>query len=77
MALQDPRVGSSHTNVPGHDGKRGYGGTCLPKDLKALVYEMQSTPGVEPLVLRACDTRNDQIDRPSQDWKQPGRSVPL
>jgi UDPglucose 6-dehydrogenase len=76
MTLQDVRVGSSHTNVPGHDGQRGYGGTCLPKDLKALVYEMDSTDGVAvPMVLRACDTRNDEIDRPQQDWKQPGRSV--
>ena len=74
MALQDPRVGSSHTNVPGHDGQRGYGGTCLPKDLKAMVYEMNKTE-VAPLVLQACDTRNDSIDRPSQDWKQIGRSV--
>jgi len=75
MALQDSRVGSSHTNVPGHDGQRGYGGTCLPKDLKALVYEIDQTPGAHSIVLKACDERNDRIDRPKQDWKQLGRSV--
>ena len=25
----DGRVGDSHLNVPGHDGKLGYGGTCF------------------------------------------------
>ena len=33
----DKRVGSSHMDVPGFDGKRGYGGTCFPKDCKALI----------------------------------------
>ena len=28
----DGRIGDSHLNVPGHDGKFGYGGTCFPKD---------------------------------------------
>ena len=26
----------THTNVPGPDGKRGFGGTCFPKDLYAF-----------------------------------------
>ena len=33
----DARVGESHLQVPGPDGKRGFGGACLPKDLDALV----------------------------------------
>ena len=33
----DKRIGSSHLNVPGHDGKLGYGGTCFPKDVNALL----------------------------------------
>lgn len=32
----DDRVGHSHTVVPGFDGKRGYGGTCFPKDTAAI-----------------------------------------
>ncbi len=32
----DPRVGISHTQVPGPDGKFGYGGHCFPKDIAAL-----------------------------------------
>ncbi len=32
----DNRVGSSHMKVPGLDAKYGYGGTCFPKDVKAM-----------------------------------------
>lgn len=34
--ISDPRVGPSHTAVPGLDNKRGYGGACFPKDTSAL-----------------------------------------
>ena len=33
---RDIRIGSSHMQVPGHDGRLGYGGACLPKDANAL-----------------------------------------
>lgn len=33
----DPRVGYSHVRVPRFDGKRGFGGSCFPKDTAALV----------------------------------------
>lgn len=33
---KDPRLGSSHMSVPGHDGRRGFGGACLPKDVNAF-----------------------------------------
>ena len=32
----DKRIGNSHMNVPGHDGKNGFGGACFPKDTFAL-----------------------------------------
>jgi len=35
-ACTDPRIGQSHTKVPGFDGKRGFGGACFPKDSKAF-----------------------------------------
>jgi len=34
---KDIRMGNSHMSVPGHDGKEGFGGACLPKDSFALL----------------------------------------
>jgi len=36
---QHPWMGTHHFDVPGHDGKRGFGGACFPKDTKALANE--------------------------------------
>ncbi len=33
----DPRIGTSHMQVPGPDGRRGYGGACFTKDTAALL----------------------------------------
>jgi nucleotide sugar dehydrogenase len=38
----EPRVGPSHMNVPGPDGKFGFGGNCFPKDTKAFVEESRN-----------------------------------
>jgi len=38
----DPRIGPSHTKVPGPDGRKGYGGACFPKDTAAL-YTFSNT----------------------------------
>lgn len=32
----DKRIGDSHMSVPGHDGRLGFGGACLPKDSLAF-----------------------------------------
>jgi UDPglucose 6-dehydrogenase len=37
LMSQDQRIGSDHTLVPGHDGLRGWGGHCFPKDTTAFV----------------------------------------
>ncbi len=34
---KDSRIGESHMNVPGHDGKKGFGGACFPKDSIAFI----------------------------------------
>lgn len=49
----DPRIGYSFI-YPG----AGYGGSCFPKDVKALIRTAQST-GFTPEVLLAVDRRND------------------
>lgn len=33
---KDKRIGSSHMQVPGPDGRMGFGGACFPKDSNAL-----------------------------------------
>ena len=37
----DTRIGNSHMDVPGHDGRRGFGGACFPKDTNALLSYSQ------------------------------------
>lgn len=34
----DKRIGFSHTQVPGPDGKLGFGGACLPKDSEEFTH---------------------------------------
>ena len=29
-------INDTHTHIPGHDGKFGYGGKCFPKDISAF-----------------------------------------
>lgn len=70
----DTRLGTSHWNVPGHDGKFGFGGTCFPKDLNALIQYAESTGQPTPL-LRAIWEKNLEV-RPEKDWEQDkGRAV--
>ena len=42
IIANDDRVGSTHLQVPGPDGKRGYGGACFPKDTSALLLYCKS-----------------------------------
>ena len=75
IATQDTRIGTGHTKVPGHDGKRGFGGTCFPKDTNALANFAKEN-GIESPILDAVIKRNEEIDRPEQDWKaDKGRAV--
>ena len=75
IATQDTRIGTNHTKVPGHDGKRGFGGTCFPKDTNALASFAKENEINTP-ILDAVIKRNEEIDRPEQDWKDDkGRAV--
>ena len=33
----EPRIGRSHWQAPGPDGKKGFGGACFPKDISAMI----------------------------------------
>lgn len=37
ILAKHPWMGTNHFKVPGPDGKRGFGGPCLPKDTECLV----------------------------------------
>ena len=70
QACKDTRIGDSHTLVPGHDGHKGFGGTCLPKDLSSLKHQFgQADHLVECPVITAVLDRNVRIDRPEKDWE--------
>jgi len=68
MWLADCRIGNSHTNVPGHDGLRGYGGKCFPKDVKAII-EWAESKDLHLDICKAADEVNDRI-RSVKDWEQ-------
>ena len=59
----DKRMGSSHMQVPGPDGKFGFGGACFPKDVAAfLTYaEKHNFDGKDLSVLREVADTNAEI----------------
>ena len=67
IAANDDRIMHSHTRVPGHDGKKGFGGTCFPKDTSSLTYEMKKS-GMTPYIMTAITERNEKVDRPEKEW---------
>tara|TARA_B100001250_G_C19816742_1_gene798823 strand:+ start:2818 stop:3690 length:873 start_codon:yes stop_codon:yes gene_type:complete len=72
--ILDGRVGHSHINVPGPDGKFGFGGSCFPKDIQALIA-FGDELGLEMNVLKGAWKTNLEV-RPDKDWeKLKGRAV--
>lgn len=74
-AAHDHRIGLHHTKVPGPDGLCGFGGTCFPKDISSMIYQMNKNK-LDPVVLKAVEYRNNHYDRSEQDWKNlKGRAI--
>ena len=74
IAQFDKRVGYSHWKVPGPDGKMGFGGSCFPKDINALIYIAKQN-NIKLDLLTAAWKLNLKV-RPEEDWKKlVGRSV--
>ena len=72
--LYDKRIGKSHFSVPGPDGKYGFGGSCFPKDLNAMI-DFAENLGIKPTVLKSVWNKNLEV-RPEKDWeKLIGRAV--
>ena len=70
----DERLGKSHWAVPGPDGKLGFGGSCFPKDLNAILDVCRQL-GVPAKTLYGAWETNLKV-RPEEDWKElKGRAV--
>ena len=62
----DSRIGFSHTKVPGPDNDRGFGGTCFPKDINALIKTLESN-NINTNILNQIWEYNKMI-RSNWDW---------
>ena len=72
--VRDGRIGHSHMNVPGHDGKLGFGGSCFPKDIRAIINYGESL-GLKMNTLKGVWNTNLEV-RPEKDWENlKGRAV--
>ena len=72
--ILDGRIGHSHLNVPGPDGKFGFGGSCFPKDIQAMITFCEKI-GIDMNVLKGAWKTNLEV-RPERDWeKLKGRAV--
>lgn len=58
--LSDGRIEKLHTDVPGHDGKLGFGGACFPKDTLALSKIFKKND-LDPVVLDAVIKQNKNL----------------
>ena len=72
--VSDGRIADSHLHVPGPDGRVGFGGTCFPKDINALIT-MGREMGIPMNTLEGAWETNLEV-RPEQDWKSlKGRAI--
>lgn len=60
-ASADKRIGRTHLEVM-HKGYRGYGGKCLPKDIKAFI-QLASEKGVDLRLHKMVDAINEDLMR--------------
>lgn len=68
LVIQDSRIGKSHLMVPGPDGKLGFGGSCFPKDINALLTFSKSL-NIEMSVIESAIKANLKV-RPERDWEK-------
>ena len=73
-SIYDKRLGNSHWAVPGPDGKNGFGGSCFPKDINALIHLFRQL-NLKSNILEASWKTNLEV-RPEKDWENlKGRAV--
>jgi len=67
---KDSRLGNSHMSVPGHDGKEGFGGACLPKDSLALLNFYKENNLDFKVLKSAVDVNNVIRDKYNDDPRE-------
>ena len=73
--VRDGRIGHSHLAVPGPDGRFGFGGSCFPKDVQAMINWGHHTLNLNMNTLKGVWQTNLEV-RPECDWKKlEGRAV--
>jgi len=72
--VSDGRIGHSHLSVPGPDGKLGFGGSCFPKDVQAMITFGENL-GMDLNTLQGAWETNLNV-RPEKDWEElKGRAI--
>lgn len=61
----DGRIGDSHLQVPGPDGKLGYGGACFPKDVNAFI-KFADSMGIDLKTIKGGWETNKTVRK---EWK--------
>jgi|10_taG_2_1085330.scaffolds.fasta_scaffold117470_2 UDPglucose 6-dehydrogenase len=75
-SLYDKRIGKTHLSTPGPDGRYGFGGSCFPKDVNAIIKVMLEC-NINPAIMTAVWEKNLEV-RPDRDWeKLIGRAVSI
>lgn len=67
----DLRVAPSHMNVPGHSGKRGYNGSCFPKDTAAFAIFAKTFT----VLNEAIDVNNGYLSQYELDFREKAQNV--
>ena len=72
--VRDGRIGHTHLGVPGPDGKRGFGGSCFPKDIQAMI-QFGKELDLNTTTLKGAWETNLKV-RPEKDWENlKGRAI--
>ena len=69
VAIKDKRLGHSHWDVPGPDGRRGFGGSCFPKDIASLIKQFKAE-NIDSYIISSAWQRNLKLDRSERDWEK-------
>lgn len=60
LVMLDPRIGHSHNQVPGHDGKKGFSGSCFIKDINEYIH-LAKEMRISPSLAQAAWNKNVEV----------------